>query len=85
MAFAELEPFGALRDNIHAGIVAATVANANRDTKRRPEPFSPQDFLIEDIEDIDDGDDAVKQNWESQLAIVEMLNTAFGGTDRRDL
>jgi hypothetical protein len=30
---------------ICAGIVAATIANVNRDTKNRPEPFSPMDFV----------------------------------------
>lgn len=45
MAFAALEPFGPLRDDDRIGVLAALTANVNRDTKRRPEPFTPTDFF----------------------------------------
>ncbi len=45
MAFYELEPFGAERGDLQAGIVAATVANANRDPKKQKRPFEAQDFM----------------------------------------
>lgn len=45
MAYATLEPFGAERGDLRAGIVASTIANVNRDPKSRPEPFAPQDFM----------------------------------------
>jgi len=32
------------REYLCAGIVAATVANCNRDPKHRPKPFTPLDF-----------------------------------------
>lgn len=82
MAFYQLEPFGVERDNLHAGIVASMVANVNRDVKKRPEPFAPHDFLIETGIDEED-DEEEGQGWESQLKIVEMLNAAFGGGDKR--
>ena len=78
MAFYRLEPFGAERDNLHAGIVASMVANVNRDTKKRPEPFAPHDFLIE-VEDFEEDIEEEGQGWEAQLKMVEMLNAAFGG------
>lgn len=31
--------------DLHAGIIASTVANCNRDPKRKKEPFSPRDFM----------------------------------------
>jgi hypothetical protein len=45
MAFYELEPFGPERGDLRAGIVAATVANANRDPKKVKKAFEPQDFM----------------------------------------
>lgn len=44
-AYFAVEPFGAERADLRAGIVAATVANANRDPKKRREPFQPSDFM----------------------------------------
>lgn len=41
-----LEPFGQIRGDLQAGVVAATVANCSRDPKTRPEPFSASDFLL---------------------------------------
>ena len=46
MAYYMLEPFGAERDNLHAGLVAAMVHNVNRDPKRG-KPADPKDFMLE--------------------------------------
>jgi len=43
--FYAVEPWGDTRADLRAGIVAAVIANANRDAKRRPEPFTPADFM----------------------------------------
>lgn len=43
--YAELEPFGEERADLRAGIIAAVIANANRDPKKRREPFTPRDFM----------------------------------------
>lgn len=43
--YAELEPFGEERADLRAGIIAAVIANANRDQKKRREPFTPRDFM----------------------------------------
>lgn len=32
------------RSFLKSGIVAATIANVNRDPKSRPQPFEPEDF-----------------------------------------
>jgi len=45
MAYYRLEPFGEERGDLRAGVVAATVANVNRDPKVRGEPYSPRDFM----------------------------------------
>jgi hypothetical protein len=46
MAYYMLEPFGAERDNLHAGLVAAMVHNVNRDPKRG-KAADPKDFMLE--------------------------------------
>ena len=40
-----IEPFGQMRDELHAGIVASTVANSVRDAKKRPDPYRSEDFM----------------------------------------
>lgn len=45
MLYAAEEPFGEERADLRSAIVASVVANANRDPKRRPRPFSPRDFM----------------------------------------
>lgn len=43
MAFFGVEPFGEVRGDIQAGIVAATFANANR--KKGSKALNPADFM----------------------------------------
>jgi hypothetical protein len=43
MAYSKVEPFGEDRDDLRMGIVASTVANANRGKGKKP--FKPQDFM----------------------------------------
>jgi hypothetical protein len=45
MAFERLEPFGALHQELMLGQVCAVIANVHRDSKRRSDPFAPQDFM----------------------------------------
>lgn len=42
--FYRSEPFGPTRDNLHAGIVASMIYNANRGKRNRP--LSAEDFLL---------------------------------------
>ena len=46
MAFYKLEPFGPVRDNMHAALIANILAESNRDPKKRDEPFGLQDFMF---------------------------------------
>lgn len=77
MAYAGLEPFGEERADLRAGIVASTVANAARDPKVQRDPFTPQEFMPKFEKE------PTEQTPEQMLAIVEMLNAAFGGQDLR--
>jgi hypothetical protein len=46
MAYYQLEPFGVERDDLRSGIIAATIANSNRDPKKQKKPFTPEDFML---------------------------------------
>jgi hypothetical protein len=76
-AYFRLEPFGEERADLRAAIIAATVANTARDPKRRRRPFRPEEFMPRF------GRERLRQTWQEQLAIVEMLNVALGGHDLR--
>ena len=43
MAYSTLEPWGEERDDLRMGIVASTIANANRGKNQKP--YKPQDFM----------------------------------------
>ena len=43
-AFYRLEPFGPARDNMHAGLICATVAGASGRCRRQP---SPSDYMLD--------------------------------------
>ncbi|MBX7237669.1 MAG: DUF4035 domain-containing protein [Caldilineales bacterium] len=73
IAYYNLEPFGLERFDLHAGIVASTIANVNRERNR--EPYSPLDFMP--------FQPRPQQSWQDQLALVEQLNILFGGSDTR--
>lgn len=76
MAFDSLEPFGEERADLRAGIVAATVANVNRDPKKQRTPYAPQDFLPKFEggagESAVKSPEALRRKW-------EMVVAAFGG------
>lgn len=45
MAYSVWEPFGPEREDQRAGMVAALIANVNRDPKHRPQPYDVEDFF----------------------------------------
>lgn len=44
--FYRSEPFGVQRDNIHAGLIAATIANVHR--KKNAKPLTFEQFMLVD-------------------------------------
>ena len=68
------------REDLRAGIVASTIANANRDPKRRKQPFKPQDFMP-----VYEKQKTSIPKWMHLLQKVEVMNAAFGGDDLRHL
>lgn len=60
-----MEPFGQMRDNLHAGLIASTIANSNR--RKGSAPITPDDFMLK----------SKKQKQQSSVdAFVEFLNAA---------
>ena len=57
-------------DNYRAAFVVSSIYNVNRDTKRHPEPFRPEDFI---------GGKKAKQSPESMMAAARGIAVAFGG------
>lgn len=45
IAFAQLEPFGAEIEEYHAALIASTIAEVNRNRKKRGKPFAPREFM----------------------------------------
>lgn len=82
IAYYGLEPFGEERSDLRAGIVAATVANVNRDAKRRRDAFRPEEFMPKFGEGRKTEDEG-REDWRRMLAMVEQWNVAFGGEDLR--
>lgn len=42
--FYQVEPFGHARSDIQTALLASLLANAHRDTKKRPKPYGLRDF-----------------------------------------
>ncbi len=45
MAYYRIEPFGERLADVRMGMIASTIANTTRDTKKVRKPFQPIDFM----------------------------------------
>lgn len=70
MAFFSLEPWGCEVEDWRFGMLASVVANANRDAKKRRQPYEPQDFMPKRSK-------CEEQSWEEQARILEMWAKAL--------
>jgi hypothetical protein len=77
MAYYRLEPFEQ-RADYRMAVLASLLANANRDEKKKPEPYTPKDFMPQAQRE-----EPPAQTMEQQLTIVQMLHEAFGGDLRQ--
>ena len=46
MAYDAVEPSGEYRQELRSGQLCSLLANINRDSEKRPEPFVPLDFMF---------------------------------------
>jgi hypothetical protein len=70
MAFYRVEPFGERRADLRMAIVAALIANVNRDPKKQREPFTVDDFMPK-FDPIDEPKQM--QTWQQQKAMLQAL------------
>ncbi|HYF94418.1 MAG TPA: DUF4035 domain-containing protein [Symbiobacteriaceae bacterium] len=73
MAYYRMEPWGTEVDDARAGIVASTIANANRDPKRQRRPFSIHDFMLK----WGTAGQPEEQSPEEQLRIIQQWQAAL--------
>lgn len=78
MALDAIEPVGDRRLDVLAAIQMALIANINRDRKKRKKPYSAEDFMPQW-----DKPETAEGNGARMLSVVEMLNMAFNGEDKR--
>ena len=71
-----LEPWGEERADLRAGMIAAVIAETNRDKKKRHKPYTPADFMPDF-----DKPPPQPQTPEDQAAILKMWVKALGGED----
>lgn len=77
MAFYSLEPWGDEYEALERGVIAATIANTARDSKKRKQPYEPREFMVRFRKQ------APKQSG-SLLDKVKMINRMMGGKDYTD-
>lgn len=46
MAYEQVEPFGEVRAEQRNGLACSVLANVNRNSKEKPEPFTHEDFMF---------------------------------------
>ena len=63
------------RNDFHAGLICATLANIHRDTKKQRKPYVPADFMPTGERKKPNK----KQTAEQMLHMVKMINAAYGG------
>lgn len=71
LAYFQLEPWGEDRADLRTGIVASTVANANRSPKQK-RPYQPDDFMPHF-----DGEDEAPEV--SAQRLMAQMKSALGG------
>lgn len=69
MAYYDLEPFG--DEWPRTALIASLIAEANRDPEARSEPFTPEDFMPQLIEEEPMDPDA---GWKRNKQLFEMLS-----------
>lgn len=80
-AYYQIEPWGEDQADLRAGIIASTIANAHRDVKRKPDQFTPQDFMPK----FEPKRRKKLQTWQEQLNIARLITLALGGTDGTEI
>ena len=76
IAYARIEPFGFHRTDVGFATIACVVANANRDPKKKSQPFTIDDFIPK-YEEVEEATPEESVSW------ITAMNQALGGEDKR--
>lgn len=71
-AYFSLEPWGTEVADWRAGMVASTIANVNRDPKKRRKPYEPKDFIPQRL-----APPKEEQSPEEQARVMQMWSRAW--------
>jgi hypothetical protein len=63
---------------MHFALIAQTLAEINRNTRRKSAPYKIEQFLL-----FTKPKPKPQQPWQEQLKLVEMMNAMMGGRDLR--
>lgn len=80
MAYYSLEPWGGEYDAYERALIVSTLANVNRDVKKRKQPYKPEDFMGRFIE----RKPKQRPSGAELLEKVKVINRMFGGKDNAD-
>ncbi|HYF81161.1 MAG TPA: DUF4035 domain-containing protein [Symbiobacteriaceae bacterium] len=76
MTYYQLEPWGTGSEDLRAGIISSTIANANRDPKQRQQPYAPGDFIPRR-----DDSEVEEQSPDDQMQILQRLTAAWAAKE----
>lgn len=81
IAYYKLEPFGDLVADQRHGIAVSTLANVNRDAKKRPEPYKANDFIYWHEQNRQGAaqDGILKKDPEEQSRFIKQMLFKAGG------
>jgi len=83
MAYDSIEPGEPTRADMQAALIAATLANANRDPKKKPAPFEISDFMLKFHDEVQDTRRMSQKDIKKRLTIWKQGYTAQRKKKRR--
>lgn len=76
-AFAQLEPYDEERADIRAAQIVTTLANINRDRKKRRTAYKISDFLLRFGDSANEKRSTHQKSWQQMKAISKTLAASF--------
>ncbi len=84
IAFFTLEPFGSEVENWRAALPTAMIANTVRDSKKKPQPFQPADFMPNFEAASEDDEEAAARRQMSLQDRINLAMQAFGDPEAEE-
>ncbi|MFI5223667.1 MAG: DUF4035 domain-containing protein [Nitrospirales bacterium] len=82
IAYAELEPFDEERADMRVAMLASVLANVNRDSKKKKEPYKIEDFMLKFGKAVPKPF-VNKNSWQVNKAIAMAIVAAYSEPDRK--